>query len=551
MNYYPKKQGLLWASLLAVAFNVKSQTRTVGVTQFQESGHQKGYYLLSPLIEQDNNSYLLDDCGRVVKTWQGSGIPGTACILSKDGGLIRTVAVDNPFMAVGCGGAIEKFNWNGKRIWHWKLSDSNESLHHDITEMPNGNILAIVWVRKTAAEAEAMGRKFPQGKTDILFERIIEIQPKDTSDADIVWEWSLWDHLVQNSDPSKPSYGTPSKKPELLDVNYFDAADKGRDWLHLNGIDYNPLLDQIAITSRSLCEFYIIDHSTTSFEAAGHTGGLRGKGGDFLYRWGNPAAYGRGTPSIKRLFVPHHAHWIKDGFPHAGNFLVFNNGAGRPDGAYSSVDMVIPPLDSTNQYKIDTSIPYYPPVAITKYKASNPASFFSPVVCGSHMLKNGNLLTTNGLKGQAFETDSTGNVLWSYTSPSTNAGLLSQGEEPTSNIVFRYEFYHTDFLGFKGKDLTHGSELELNPYTPRLCENNNQTIKTNSLKTSISPNPAGDFTWVTAESVENGKIYNCTGQLVGAFAGNCIDLSKLKPGIFTLTFYLDGKPHSERLLKTE
>lgn len=552
MNYYPKKKGLLWALLLVLTFNIKSQPRTVGLTQYQEKGHQKGYYLLSPLIDQDNNSYLLDDCGRVVKTWQGNGMPGAACILGHDGSLIRTVAIDNPFMAAGCGGAIEKFNWSGKRIWRWELSDSNESLHHDITEMPNGNILAIVWVRKTAAEAEAMGRKFPLGKTDILFERIIEIQPKDTSDAEIVWEWSLWDHVIQNSDPTKPSFGTPSQKPELLDLNYYDAADKGRDWLHLNGIDYNPSLNQIAITSRSLGEFYIIDHSTTSIEATGHTGGRWGKGGDFLYRWGNPAAYGRGTPSVKRLFVPHHAHWIKNGLPHAGNFLVFNNGVGRPGGAYSTVDMVVPPLDSINRYKQEATNPYMPLLAITKYKASNPASFFSPVVCGSYMLKNGNLLTTHGLKGQAFETDSSGNILWSYTSPASTSGLLSQGEEPAVNTVFRYEFYHTDFSGFTGKDLTPGKELELNPYSPRLCENiNNHTNRTTVNNTIISPNPAGDFTWVTAESVNNGKIYNSAGHLAGSFTGNRIDLSKLKPGLFILTFEADGKTRRERLIKHE
>jgi len=332
MNYYSKKQGLLWAFLLALAFNIKSQPRTVGLTKYQETNHQKGYYLLSPMVNQAKNSYLLDDCGRVVKTWEGGGMPGTACILGRDGSLIRTISVFNPYMALGFGGVIEKFDWAGNRIWRWALTDSNESLHHDITELPNGNILAIVWVRKTAAEAEALGRTFPLGKTDILFERIIEIQPKDTNDADIVWEWRLWDHTIQNTSSTKPGYGSPDEHPELLDINYYDAADIGRDWLHLNGIDYNPGLDQIVITSRSLGEFYVIDHSTNLIEASGHSGGRWGKGGDFLYRWGNPEAYGRGTPQEQRLYVPHHAHWIKQGLPHSSKFLVFNNGQGRPGG---------------------------------------------------------------------------------------------------------------------------------------------------------------------------------------------------------------------------
>lgn len=59
----------------------------------------------------------------------------------------------------------------------------------------------------------------------------------------------------------------------------------------MNGIDYNPVLDQIALSTHNLNEWYIIDHSTTTAEAATSSGGNSGKGGDLLYRWGNPAAY--------------------------------------------------------------------------------------------------------------------------------------------------------------------------------------------------------------------------------------------------------------------
>ena len=65
------------------------------------------------------------------------------------------------------------------------------------------------------------------------------------------------------------------------------------DWMHSNAVAYNAELDQVLLNVLEFNEFWIIDHSTTTAEAAGHTGGKHGKGGDLLYRWGNPRALSR------------------------------------------------------------------------------------------------------------------------------------------------------------------------------------------------------------------------------------------------------------------
>src|SRR5262249_34511271 len=143
-------------------------------------------------------------------------------------------------------------------------------------------------------------------------------------------------------------------------INYQDSAvlaetgHPAADWTHANAVTYNPKLDQVMISSRSLSEIYIIDHSTSSAQAAVHTGGKYGKGGDFLYRWGNPAAYNRGTKADKRLFVQHNPLWIPDGFPGAGKISVFNDGGDRPGGNYSSADVIVPPVDANGNYKLDS-----------------------------------------------------------------------------------------------------------------------------------------------------------------------------------------------------
>jgi len=116
------------------------------------------------------------------------------------------------------------------------------------------------------------------------------------------WEWDLWDHLVQDYDESKDNYGSVEENPQLMDVNFVVANPRGgsrnnsdetprgqKDWTHVNAISYNPELDQIMLSYNTMSELNVIDHSTTAEEAKGHTGGRCGKGGDFIYRFGNPA----------------------------------------------------------------------------------------------------------------------------------------------------------------------------------------------------------------------------------------------------------------------
>jgi Arylsulfotransferase (ASST) len=189
------------------------------------------------------------------------------------------------------------------------------------------------------------------------------------------------------------------------------------DWTHFNGVAYNPEFDQIMVSVHSFSEFWIIDHSTTTPEAASHHGGKSGKGGDLLYRWGNPRTYRGGTKADQRLFSQHNAHWIPPGQPGEGHVLVFNNGSKRPDGTYSSVDELILPVDTQGHYAYKPGTPYGPDKAVWSYTAPKKTDFYSFFISGAQRLPNGNTLICSGANGTIIEVTPDKETVWKYVNP--------------------------------------------------------------------------------------------------------------------------------------
>ena len=186
------------------------------------------------------------------------------------------------------------------------------------------------------------------------------------------------------------------------------------DWTHINAVAYNAELDQIMLTAHSFNELWIIDHATTTAEAAGHAGGRGGRGGDLLYRWGNPRAYRAGTAADQRLFAQHDAHWIPAGRPGAGHVLVFNNGLGRPGEDYSSVDEIALPVDARGRYVLEPGAAYGPRGPVWSFTAPRPTDFFSSIMSGAQRLPNGNTLICHSVAGVIFEVTPKGEVVWKH-----------------------------------------------------------------------------------------------------------------------------------------
>ena len=412
----------------------------------------KGYTLLAPT--NSTNSYLIDMEGRVVNSWKSDCNPGASAYLLENGNLLRTGAVRNPpFFGGGAGGKIQEFTWDGKPIWDYPCSDPTHLQHHDVCRLPNGNVLINMWVKKSAKEAVAAGRR-PEtvGDSYLLSDSLIEVQPTGKTTGKIVWEWHVWDHLVQEFDAMKANHGVVGDHPELIDVNFGEGAiaamvakpdeleklraigyigAAGRkpgpvraDWMHSNGLAYNPELDQIMLSVHEFSEFWIIDHSTKTVEAAGHKGGRYGKGGDLLYRWGNPRAYRAGAVKDQKFFGQHNAQWIAKGSPGEGHVLVFNNGMRRTGGAYSTVDEVALPVDAKGRYERTPGKAFGPDKAVWSYVAPKRTDFYAPFISGAQRLPNGNTLICSGTNGTIFEVTPKKAIVWKYVNPEKANSLI-------------------------------------------------------------------------------------------------------------------------------
>lgn len=455
---------LMLVCWVLLSFELYSQGKTQGLIQKLSGNDENGFVLFSPIGV--DTTYLIDKCGKRIHTWHTDYTPGLSVYLKPNGNLLKTgTYYDTSFgISGGRGGVIEEYDWNGNKVWEYVIFNDSLCQHHDIHPMPNGNVLVLAWHSISKSKALSLGRRQPNfGQINELWgERIIELKPLGMDSAEIVWQWDLFDHLVQNVDTAMPAYGEPEDHPELMDINY--AIDiRNNDWIHANGIDYNQKLDQIVISTHNICEFWIIDHSTTAAEAKSHTGGNSGKGGDILYRWGNPEAYAKGTIADRKFFQQHNARWIPGGYRDSGKIMVFNNGLGR-DTLYSSIDVVQTPVFGSGYVGV---LPYLPANASWSYRDSVPVNFYSPIISGAQMLPNGNVMICNGIQGKFFEITPEGKTVWEYKNPVGPNEVISDGTTGKQHSVFRSEFYPSDYPAFKNKDMGQKGVLEQasKPYT--------------------------------------------------------------------------------------
>jgi len=539
-------------------------------------------------------TYLIDNSGTNYKTWSHSNDnkTGYGAYLIEGDTLVRSYQYTGASInGGGISGGLQKVAWDGTVVWDFIHSSSNYVMHHDICPMSNGNVLCICYEKKSATELTQAGCS---NSEDILVTKIIEVKPTGATTGEIVWEWHVWDHLCQDYNSSKDNYvSSIVENPHLVNINY--GTDGGMpsppgmdlDWMHTNGIDYNEELDQIVFSAHNLNEFYIIDHSTTTEEAAGHTGGNAGMGGDILYRWGNPEAYeASGTTNFD---VIHDAHWVPATDPnYPGCIAAINNEGGS--GGKAAVDIIEPPLNGYN-YDITLGEAYGPSTYTyrlnTEYTSSGQSS--------SEQLPNDNMLLCIVGTGATYihEVDGEGSILWSKVasgsvpqahkydkcfvrrvdaSLSASETTITYGESVTLNTnataitesspTYSYEWSSLP-AGYSGADANPNISPEVTT-TYYVTVTNDQSgctdeasititvdpvsVETNNVKDKISvyPNPNDGFFYISSNTDFSYQVLSATGSLIKSGENDeLIDVSFLTGGVYFILL------ESNNIVKTE
>lgn len=366
-----------------------------------------------------------DDAGvmTVWHTWPNDveAPEGAPAYLTEQGTLLVAGTSDDVTMPqgipIGSWPTLRLLDADGSLLWEHTDCDASRCLHHDIEPLPNGNVLVLAYYRVAADEALRYGLDTVDG---VWMDEVLELRPIFGDDAaslcsdqpwctETVWRWTAADHVVTPAEPSEPV----STSPELIDLRTSDGGVDGIDPLHFNGIDYNPNLGQVALSSFSLSEIFIIDHTAS---------------GEIRYRWGRPSNYG--VPGFDVLGHQHDPVWLDD-----TTMSVMNNNSPFGELLFdvpSEVLTIELPLTADGQYAFGGGR-YGPDAPTVVVDREREPLLNAPFMSGAAVQPDGSAIVSLSLTKELASFDSTGATEWLVKLPGPGGQIWkAQVLAPTS-----------------------------------------------------------------------------------------------------------------------
>jgi len=368
------------------------------ITYHDRAKSEEGVILVNDAAA--NRIYLMEkEESIILKEWNlPSGIGNDGELLDNGNLLVALTDPDPVYNFGGFGGRIAIITPEDEIVWDYEYSDSINLAHHDIEMLPNGNVLVLAWEKRTGEELVAKGYNGPYD--DIYAEKLLEIDPDND---EVVWEWNVWDHLIQDHVAESDNFGVVADNPERINLNYEDPLKDGNyngDIFHANALEYDADRDLIYLSVNYFSEVWVIDHSTSTDEARDNSGGQYDRGGDLVFRFGNPSAYN--NVGDRMFYHNHHPNLV----PGSNSILVYSNGIESVDPHSTVYELELP-----DQFQLKNQVNNELNVI---WSFSHP-DLFAPKVSGAQRLNNGNTLITEGDSGFWEVTDS-GEIVWKFES---------------------------------------------------------------------------------------------------------------------------------------
>lgn len=362
--------------LVTAGEKVRLHPGPLGVRKYVPEKCHNGFTLFSPAW--DDTEYLIDMRGLLVHRWKVTH--SNVAELLPNGNLFTH----------NCGSWLEELTPDSETVWRWEGDDHLVAPnHHDFYWMDEDSIWSLAAKHEPAIEGVyPEGCKGDHMRTDLLL--------RVNRDKEIVWEFSLGDHVEQLCELAHLPMPIPYARKN--DAGEFEPEGPS-DWAHANTIEILPdtplgrkderfRAGNVLFSLRRLDIIGIVDPDKDAIVWCYGVGVLDGQ----------------------------HQPTMLDN----GNILVFDNGTYRG-------------------YSIAREI--NPATGRIVWQYENGADFFSPFRAGVQRLENGNTLICECDAGRLFEVTPDKEIVWDFWSP-----FVGQGPQHLGKRIHRATRYSPDYV---------------------------------------------------------------------------------------------------------